>query len=219
MLDSAFQVGQLAYVILSGTASWIHKHPPQRLKCLSWQQSKELRHLPVLARVCSSFPALGRVACGALLFLLLGIGFMSPCASQSLRLWGCFRNKSSYHPIAVVLNYPLLDGDVWKHKQEGFQPFSQCLNVWTTLRASCSAPLPCFQHLPVFLPGQHCSLLNALSWWWWGPKMTLTREGDCEAGGNSMCLLSATFLKKVGGANGCDVPPQVYRNFQLSDSH
>lgn len=113
---------------------WAHKQPLQSL---------ELHHLSVLA--CCSFPVpipLPALAWGciysALLFFLLGVGFMSPCASQSLRLWGCFRNKSFYHPIAVLFNYPLLDGDVWKHKQKGFQQFSQCLNVWTTLRASCS---------------------------------------------------------------------------------
>lgn len=125
-----------------GTTSispWTHKQPLQRLKSLSWQSYVTFLCWSV-AR--SSFlylclPSVG-VACSALLFFLLEVRFMFPCASQSLRLWGCFRNKSFYHPIAVVFNYPLLDGEVYKHKQKGFQQFSQCLNVWTILCASCS---------------------------------------------------------------------------------
>lgn len=122
--------------------------------------------------------------------------FVSPCASQSPRLRGCFKNKSFYHPIAVVFNYPLLDGDVWKHKQKGFQQLSRCLDVRTTLCVSfsvlCHPSNICLSHF------QHrialCTLSSAAVWVCWGP---LTQKGG-RAEGDCVPLRVTALLKRDG---------------------
>lgn len=121
------------FIIIFGPTSispWIHKPTARRLKSYGTFLCSLLPTVPL--------HSVGVACCAP--FLTPGVWFMSPCTSQSLRLWRCFRNKSFYFPV-VVFNYSFLDGDIWKHKQEGFQQFSQCPNVWTTLCASHSTPL------------------------------------------------------------------------------
>lgn len=140
VLGSAFQVGHfllrcdlIFFFIIFGPTSispWIHKPTARRLKSYGTFLCSLLPTVPL--------HSVGVACCAP--FLTPGVWFMSPCASQSLRLWRCFRNKSVCFPV-VVFNYSFLDGDIWKHKQEGFQQFSQCPNVWTTLCASHSTPL------------------------------------------------------------------------------
>lgn len=200
VLAFTFQVGHfvLEYVILNifykffGNiliSPWTCKQPSKDTR--TWADNEAKRYVTLLCWPVArcSFPHLclpsAGVVLSALLFLLLAVRFMSPCASQSLRLGGCFRNKSFCHPIAVAFNYPPLDGDVWKHKHKGFQQFSQCLNhvVCFVLR-----PLPPFQHVCLLFPAQFCTL-NARFWWCMGLLSTSNQERWLQSR-RDLCVLA-----------------------------